>query len=86
MTQKRILRATTKAVARERDLMLRDAFRAYWADLDDPKVADYLSQLAEGDRDETALELFGMVNRLLDEVIEISGETRENAYARLQRG
>lgn len=86
MTQKRILRATTKAVARERDLMLRDAFRAYWAELDDPKVADLLSQLAQGDPDETARELFGMVNRLLDEVIETTGETRENAYARLQRG
>jgi len=85
MTQKRILRAKARGAARERDLLLRDAFRTYWADLDDPEVANLVSQLAKDDPDQTALELFGMVNRLIDEVSEASGETREIVLARLQR-
>jgi succinate dehydrogenase flavin-adding protein (antitoxin of CptAB toxin-antitoxin module) len=85
MTQKRILRAKARGAARERDLLLRDAFRAYWADIDDPDVVNLVSQLTQDDPDLTALTLFGMVNRLIDEVTEVSGETREVVLARLQR-
>lgn len=85
MTQKRILRAKTRSVARERDLLLRDAFRTYWADIDDPDTANLISQLIQDDPDPTALQLFGMVNRLIDEVTEVSGESREVVLARLQR-
>ena len=86
MTQKRILRAITRNAARERDLLLRDAFRAYWADLDDPEVLELLGRLADDDADGTASLLFGMVNRLIDEVVESTGESREVVFARLQRG
>ncbi len=85
MTQKRILRAKARDAARERDLLLRDAFRAYWADIDDPDVANLVSQLVQEDPDVTALQLFGMVNRLIDEVTEVSGESREVVLTRLQR-
>lgn len=86
MTQKRILRANTKKVARERDLLLRDAFRLFWVDLDDPEVENLLSELVTGDPTQTTRELFEMVNKLLDEVVETTGETRDAALARLQRG
>lgn len=86
MTQKRILRAITRNAARERDLLLRDAFRAYWTDLDDPEVLELLGKLADDDADGTASLLFGMVNRLIDEVVEATGESREVVFARLQRG
>lgn len=86
MTQKRILRANTRKVARERDLLLRDAFRLSWADPDDPEITDLLSQLIAGDSAETTQELFEMVNRLLDEVTETTGETRDAALGRIQRG
>ena len=86
MTQKRILRAITRNAARERDLLLRDAFRAYWTDLDDPEVLELLGKLADDDADGTASLLFGMVNQLIDEVVEATGESREVVFARLQRG
>ena len=86
MTQKRILRANARNTARERDLLLRDAFRAYWADLDDPAAVNLVSQLAQEEPDEIALQLFGMLNRLIDEVTEATGETRDVVLARLQRG
>ncbi len=85
MTQKRILRAKARGAARERDLLLRDAFRTYWADIDDPDAPDLIAKLAQDDPDLTALQLFAMVNRLIDEVTEISGESREVVLARLQR-
>ncbi len=85
MTQKRILRANARKVVRERELLLRDAFRLSWADIDDPEVVNVLGQLAEGSPDGTAVELFGMVNRLIDEVAETTGESRETVLARLQR-
>ncbi|MCX6397946.1 MAG: hypothetical protein NTV23_15770 [Propionibacteriales bacterium] len=84
MTQKRIVRAQARGAARERDLLLRDAFRAAWADNDDA-VADLLGQLVERDPDLTADQLFGMVTTLLEEVTDLSGETREAVLARLQR-
>lgn len=85
MTQKRILRANARKVVRERELLLRDAFRLSWADIDDPEVVNVLGQLAEGHPDGTAVELFGMVNRLINEVAESTGESRETVLARLQR-
>jgi len=86
MTQKRILRAQARQVTRERELRLRDAFRLYWADIDDPDVATLIAELAEESPDETARTLFTMVNRLIDEVTESTGESRDTVLGRLQRG
>lgn len=86
MTQKRILRANARKVVRERELLLRDAFRAYAADIDDPTAVNLISQLAQDDADDTAVQLFGMVNRLLDEVVDATGDSRESILTRVQRG
>lgn len=86
MTQKRILRAKARTVARERDLLMRDAFRAYWADIDDPDAVNIVSRLAQDQPDDTALKLFGMVNQLIDQVAEQSGDTREVVLSRLEHG
>jgi hypothetical protein len=85
MTQKRILRALARKVVRERELRMRDAFRLYWVDVDDPDVDTLLGGLTQEDPDGTALQLFGMVNRLIDEVTETTGESRDTVLARLQR-
>lgn len=85
MTQKRILRANARKVVRERELLLRDAFRAYAADVDDPAAVDIIGQLAQDDPDETAVQLFAMVNRLMDEVMVATGDSREAILTRLQR-
>jgi hypothetical protein len=85
MTQKRILRATMRQVARERDLLVRDAFRLYSADVDDPEVAALLSKLAEQDPDDTAQELFAIANWLIDDLAESTGATRDEVLARLHR-
>jgi hypothetical protein len=85
MTQKRILRAKARNAVRERDLRLRDAFRLYWADVDDPDVANLLGELAHEEPDGTARQLFAMLNRLIDEVTETTGESRDTVLARLQR-
>jgi len=85
MTQKRILRANARSAARERDLLIRDAFRASWADPDSPETEKLLVGLAADDPDLTAHQLFGMVNRLIDEITEVTAETRDAVFARAQR-
>lgn len=85
MTQKRILRAKARGTARERDLLLRDAFRASWADIDNPDTVNVISQLVQADPDLTALQLFAMVNRSIEEILEVTGESRDVVLARLQR-
>ena len=85
MTQKRILRAKARTVVRERELKLRDACRLYWADADDPKIVGLVGELTQDDPDETAVELFGMVNRLIHEATDLTGETPDAVLVRLQR-
>jgi hypothetical protein len=82
MTQKRILRANAPKVTRERGQKLRDAVKRYAAD---PDAAETLViELAQDDANETALGLFEMANRLIDEVAELTGESRDAIYARVQ--
>ena len=84
MTQKRILRANARNAIRERGLSLREAFRAHGADIDDPDAVNLITELAQDAPDQTALTLFGMANRLIDEVAELTGESRATVYARVQ--
>jgi hypothetical protein len=84
MTQKRILRANARNATRERGLTLREAFRAHGADIDDPAAANLILELTQDDPEQTALTLFEMASRLIDEVAELSGEVRDTVYARVQ--
>lgn len=84
MTQKRILRANARNAIREQGLALREAFRASGADIDDPNAVNLITELARKAPDQTALSLFGMANRLIEEVAELTGESRETVYARVQ--
>lgn len=83
MTQKRILRANAKNPVRERGLRLRDAFRLAGVDLDDPAAAALISELADEAPEETALAVFSMATRLVDEVVAQTGESRETILARV---
>lgn len=85
MTQKRILRAAARRATRDRDTMMREAFRLYAADIDDPDVVNVLSALATENPDMTALQLFGLANRAIDELVEASGSERAEVVARLLR-
>lgn len=75
MTQKRILRANTRKVARERDLLVRDAFRLYAVDPDDPEVVSLISKLVEEDPQATALAFFGVATELVVQLAEATGGT-----------
>ncbi|MCZ4499663.1 MAG: hypothetical protein JWQ74_2216 [Marmoricola sp.] len=84
MTQKRILRAKPRPIGRERDKLLRNAFRLHWAGAEDTEIVEILSRLNAENADAASLELFAMVNQLLDELVETTGVSRDSALARLQ--
>jgi len=84
MTQKRILRANPRPIGRERDKLLRNAFRLQWAGAEDTEIVEIISALNSDDADAASLELFSMVNQLLDEVVELTGISRDSALAKLQ--
>jgi hypothetical protein len=87
MTQKRILRAAspTRTTVRERDKMLREAFRLYTVDADDIEVEKLLVRLADETPDGVTFRLFDMVNVLVNELSGETGTSRDELLARLQR-
>jgi hypothetical protein len=86
MTQKRILRANSRKVVRERDLRIRDVFAMYAKDPDDPDISNIISELAHDDPNETALAFFEIANRLVSELSEVTGSTPNEVLDRALRG
>lgn len=85
MVQKRISRASSRRTPRERGAVVRDVFRRWSTDPDDPDVSSLLEGLVEDDPDLTAHQLFGLANTLADELAEATGTTRDQVLGRLLR-
>lgn len=86
MTQKRILRANAPKVVRERGLVVRDVFRMYAKDPDDPAIATVISELVEGDPTATATAFFDIANQLVIELSDATGSKPEDVVNRVVRG
>jgi hypothetical protein len=86
MTQKRILRANTRKVARERDLVVRDIFRMYAKDPDHADIPNLINELVEDDPNASATVFFAIAARLVDELAEATGSTPEQILRRTPLG